>query len=187
VSLLELVAVAVGIVSVYFNTRQNVLGWPTSIINVSLYTLIFHREHLFALMALQVFYFVISVYGWYEWLRGGKGGTPLKVTKTPPRLGLFLIGIAIVGTALLTFVLARYSTDRIPLLDALLSVVSLVAQWMMARKYLATWPVWIGVNLISVPTFLSQGLRLTAFLYAVFLVLAVYGHLQWRKSYLASS
>ena len=186
-NVLELLAVAVGIVSVYFNTKQNVLGWPTSIINVTLYTVIFYRGHLYALAALQVFYFVISIYGWYEWVRGGKGDTPLKVTKTPAWLGLLLIGVAIAGTAVLTLVLKRYTTDPIPLRDALLSVVSLVAQWMMARKYLETWPIWIGVNLISVPTFLTQGNYLTAFLYTVFLGLAVSGHLQWRKSYLASS
>ncbi|MEO8451107.1 MAG: nicotinamide riboside transporter PnuC [Gemmatimonadota bacterium] len=185
-SVLELIAVAVGIVSVYFNTKQNVLGWPTSIINVALYTLIFYRGHLYALAALQVFYFVISVYGWYEWLRGGEGKTPLKVTKTPPRLGVALIVIAIVGTAVLTVIL-RSTKDPLPALDATLAVVSLLAQWMMARKYLETWPVWIGVNLVSVPTFFSLGNYLTAFLYTVFLGLAISGHLQWRKSYLASS
>ena len=127
------------------------------------------------------------MYGWYEWLRGGAGKTPLKVTRTPPRLGLALIAIAIAGTVVLAVVLRRYTSDPIPVLDALLSVVSMLAQWMMARKYLETWPIWIGVNLISVPTFLSQGNYLTAFLYTVFLGLAVSGHLQWRKSYLASS
>jgi nicotinamide mononucleotide transporter len=182
VSALELVAAITGAVSVWLSVRQNIWSWPTAIVNVVLYALVFWEARLYADMGLQVVYALLSLYGWYEWLYGGEGRTELRVTRTPPRLGLLLTVIAAAGSALLGTLL-RHTTDAaLPYMDSFLSSTSLVAQWMMTRKLLENWLVWIFVDVLYVGMFLFKGLYLTAGLYAVFLGLAVRGYLDWRRS-----
>lgn len=184
---IEVIAVVFGIVSVFLNARQNVMGWATGLVNVGLYTYLFFKGQLFALMALQVFFFVISLYGWYQWLRGGTEQGRLPVTKIPRGLALGLTAGAVLGSTALGWALATYTPGQQPYLDASISVVSMVGQWMMARKYLETWWVWIGVNTASVPFFVFRGEYPTALQYAVFWGLAVSGLVQWRRSLVASS
>ncbi|MBM4186174.1 MAG: nicotinamide mononucleotide transporter [Gemmatimonadetes bacterium] len=183
----EAIAATFGIVAVYFNARQNVLGWPIGLVNVGLYTWLFYLGKLYALMGLQVFFAIISLYGWYQWLRGGQQHSGRRVTRTPRPLGLALLAGALAGSAALGWYLDRYTADAHPYLDATVSVVSLAGQWMMARKYLETWLIWIAVNLVSVPLFLVRGEYPTAVQYSVFLALAVNGLVQWRRALTASS
>jgi nicotinamide mononucleotide transporter len=182
VSPLELFAAIVGAVSVWLSVRQNILSWPTAIVNVVLYAIVFYQAKLYADMGLQVIYAILSVYGWYEWLYGGEGRTELHVTRTSPRLAALLAGISLAGAAVLGTLL-RHTTDAaLPYMDSFLSSTSLVAQWMMTRKKLENWLVWIGLDILYVGMFIFKGLYLTAGLYAVFLALAVRGYVDWHRS-----
>ena len=181
-SALELVAAVVGAISVWLSVRQNIWSWPTAIVNVVLYALVFRDARLYADMGLQVVYAVLSVYGWYEWLHGGEGRTVLTVSRTGPRRAGLLALIAASGSALLGVILHRTTDAAVPFLDAFLSSTSLVAQWMMTRKLLENWLVWIAVDVLYVGLFIYKGLYLTAGLYAVFLGLAIRGYLDWRRS-----
>jgi nicotinamide mononucleotide transporter len=182
VTLFEIVAAALGIVSVFFSTRQNVLAWPTSLLNNAMYFVFFLQQHLFALMALQAFFGTIAIYGWYKWLFGGAERTPLRVSRVPPRLGAGLVLVSAGGTALIWYALRTWTTDTDPLIDAFFFAVSLVAQWMMARKYFECWPVWVAINCVSVPFFLIRGNYATMAQYAVFLGLAIMGTRNWWVS-----
>jgi nicotinamide mononucleotide transporter len=182
VSALELLAAVTGALSVWLSVRQNIWSWPTAIVNVVLYAVVFREAKLYADMGLQVVYAILSVYGWYEWLYGGEGRTRLPVTRTGPRLGALLALIAAAGSALLGVLLHRATDAALPYMDSFLSSTSLVAQWMMTRKLLENWLVWIAVDVLYVGMFLFKGLYLTAGLYAVFLALAVRGWLDWRRS-----
>jgi nicotinamide mononucleotide transporter len=182
VSALELAAAITGAISVWLSVRQNIWSWPTAIVNVVLYTVVFWDAKLYADMGLQVIYAVLSLYGWYQWLYGGEGRTELRVTRTPPRLGAILAVVAAAGSAFLGTLL-RHTTDAaLPFMDSFLSSTSLVAQWMMTKKLVENWLVWIAVDVLYVGMFVFKGLYLTAGLYAVFLVLAVRGYLDWRRS-----
>jgi len=181
-----IVAAVFGIASVFLSTRQNVWSWPTSLVNVTMYTVIFLQQKLYGLMGIQVFFGLISIYGWYEWLFGGQAKTELKVSRTSPRLGALLVSIGLAGWLVLYLVL-RATNDAAPLIDAFFFAVSLVGQWMMARKLLECWPVWVAINLISVPFFLLRSDYPTAIQYAVFLGLAVSGWFQWKMSFTKSS
>jgi nicotinamide mononucleotide transporter len=182
VSLLELFAAVVGAVSVWLSVRQNILSWPTAIVNVILYVIVFYQAKLYADMGLQVVYAVLSVYGWYEWMYGGEGRTELHVTRTGPGLAALLALIALSGSALLGTLL-RHATDAaLPYMDSFLSSTSLVAQWMMTRKKLENWLVWVAVDVLYVGMFVFKGLYLTAGLYLVFLGLALKGYVDWRRS-----
>lgn len=182
---LETVAALFGIVSVWLSTREHIASWPTAIVNVALYFVVFQRAQLYADMGLQVVYLVLSVYGWYEWKFGGAGRTELPVSRTTRRQALVLVPIGLAGALGLGLLLARTTDAALPWIDSALAVTSLLAQWMMTRKLLENWIVWVVADVAYVAMFLSKGLYVTAGLYAVFLVLAAKGFFDWRRSWQA--
>jgi len=183
VSWLESTAVAFGIISVFLSVRQHIWSWPTAIVNVLMYVLVFRDAKLYADMGLQVVYFVLSVYGWYEWLYGGENRTVLKVSRATPRSMVTLTAIALVSVAALGTFLARSTDAALPYMDSATTSTSLVAQWMMTRKVLENWAVWMAVDVVYVGMFIFKHLYLTAGLYAVFFVLAAMGLREWKASW----
>ena len=182
-STLEWIAALAGAVSVYLSARENIWSWPTAIVNVGLYTIVFRRAGLYSDMGLQVVYLLLSIYGWYQWLYGGAHRTQLTVSRAAARDWLIVTPIAIV----FWIALARYTATlpgvALPSLDAGLTTISLVAQWMMTRKILENWVLWIVADVVYVPMYIYKGLPVTAALYAVFLGLAVIGLRSWWRSY----
>lgn len=179
---LELAGVATGIVCVYYNARQNVWGWVWSLVSVGIYFVIFLRTKLYADAGLQVFFFVVSGYGIYEWRFGGENRTVLPVSRFPTK---FILPTLLAGLAFwvgLSWVLHRYTDAALPYLDSALTTVSLVAQWMLARKYLENWLLWIGADVVYVGMYAFKDLYWTAFLYFVYLGLATMGYLAWRRN-----
>ena len=178
----EVLAVVFGIVSVYLSTREHIWSWPTALVNVGLYFVVFYEAKLYADMGLQVVYFGLSLYGWYEWLYGGANRTELHVSRTTRPLGVRLLIIGIVCAAVLGTLLARFTDAALPYVDSATTSTSLVAQWMMTRKILENWAVWMAVDVVYVGMFIYKHLYLTAGLYTVFFVLAVMGYAQWKRS-----
>jgi len=172
----------VTLLAVYLTARQVIWCWPLALVSVTLYALVFHEAKLYADMGLQAVYFVLSLYGWWAWLRGGQDHGELRVTSTSmrARVALLLIG-ALAGLAL-GQALHRFTDASLPFMDSTLSSYSVVAQWMQTRKLLEAWLVWLAVDLFYVGMFLYKELYMTAGLYAVFLVLAAAGFLGWRRS-----
>lgn len=183
-STLEVVAAIFGAVAVYLSTRENIWSWPVAIVNVALYTVVFYQARLYADMGLQVVYLVLSIYGWYNWLHGGQHRAVLQVTRASIRLLLGLLLLVVVGAVALGTTLAARTDAALPHLDSALTLTSLAAQWLMTRKVLENWLLWILVDIAYVPMFIARGLPATALLYTVFLVLAVLGYISWRRSYL---
>jgi nicotinamide mononucleotide transporter len=178
----EVLAVVFGIVSVYLSTREHIWSWPTALVNVGLYFVVFYEAKLYADMGLQVVYFGLSLYGWYEWLYGGANRTELHVSRTTRPLGVRLLVIGVVCAALLGTLLARFTDAALPYVDSATTSTSLVAQWMMTRKILENWAVWMAVDVVYVGMFIFKHLYLTAGLYTVFFVLAAMGYVQWKRS-----
>jgi len=178
----EVLAVITGIISVYLSTRENIWSWPTALVNVALYFVVFYEAKLYADMGLQAVYFALSLYGWYEWLYGGENRTELHVSRSSQALGVRLAIIGIACAAILGTLLARFTDAALPYIDSATTSTSLVAQWMMTRKILENWAVWVAVDVVYIAMFVFKRLYLTAGLYAVFLVLAVMGYIQWKRS-----
>jgi nicotinamide mononucleotide transporter len=181
-SCLELVAVIFGIISVFLSVREHIWSWPTALVNVALYTLLFYRSGLYSDMGLQVVYFALSLYGWYEWLYGGRGHTELQVSRTPPKVWSTLGIIAILFWAVDGWATSKLPGVALPYVDAATTTVSLVAQYLMTRKHLENWILWIIVDVVYVGMLIFKGLNLTAFNYGIYLVLAVMGYVSWKKS-----
>ena len=183
---LEFLAALTGAVSVWLSVRQNIWSWPLAIVNVSLTGIVLYGAKLYANAGLQIVYAVLSIYGWYQWLYGGANRTELKVSRTPPRLAAALLVIAVAGAVAIGALLRTGTDASLPWLDAALSSTSLIAQWMMTRKLFENWAIWFAVDLIYVPMFLYTGQYWLAALYAVFLVLATRGWIEWRRSMAAT-
>ena len=181
-STLEIIAAVLGALSVWLSVRQNIWSWPTGIVNVVIYAVVFYEAKLYADMGLQVIYAALSVYGWYEWLYGGEQHTELHVTPTTRPLGAVLAVIALAGSVGLGVVLRGATDAALPFLDSFLSSTSLVAQWMMTKKKLESWLVWIFVDVLYIGMFIFKHLYVTSVLYAVFLGLAVRGYIDWKRS-----
>ena len=186
-SCLEAVAVTFGIVSVYLSTRENIWSWPTALINVALYSALFLETGLYSDTGLQVVYFVLSVYGWYQWLYGGAGRTAIAVSRTPQRTWMVLAGVAIVMWLILGSITSRLPGTALPYVDAATTTVSLIAQWMMTRKLLENWLIWVAVDVVYVGMFIFKGLYLTAFNYGIYLALGIMGFVAWKRSLATTS
>lgn len=178
----ELAAAVVGAISVYLSVRESVWSWPTGIANVLMYVWVFLCARLYADMGLQVVYAAISVYGWWHWLHGGADRSVLPVTRMPRRWLLPVALLTAASAGALGAFLHRTTDAALPYLDASLTATSLAAQWMLSRKYLENWVVWIAADVVYVGMFIYKRLWCTSALYAVFLVLAVAGWRQWRRS-----
>ena len=179
----EWTAVAFGIVSVYLSVRENVWSWPTGIINVSMYVYIFLHAKLYADSGLQVFYVCISFYGWWNWLYGGENRSELHITRLSRKMALTLPVAGVIGAiALGTFL--KHTTDAaLPYADSTLTVASLIAQYLMTRKVLENWAIWVVADVAYIGMYIYKDLYPTAFLYAVFLVLATMGWIQWKRTW----
>ncbi len=179
----ELLGFITGVLNVYLVTRENIWSWPLGVANAVFYMVVFSRAGLYSDTGLQLFYFVLSLYGWWHWLRGAPQESTLLVTRTSARLATILAAVALLLWLAVFSITSRIPGSKLPLLDAALAVGSLIAQWMMTRKLLENWTLWIVLDVAYVGVFLVRGLRLTALLYAVFLLLAIFGHFEWKRSF----
>lgn len=177
-SCLELVAVLFGIAGVWLSIYEKISNWPVGIINVSLFALLFYRQKFYANAGLQLFYLGVSIYGWYAWLHAER--TKLVVKKTPKTMVLPLIG-ATLCIWIVLIVATRLAGGTMALFDSGTTAVSLVAEWMLARKLVENWAAWIAVDAVCVVMFTVDSLYLTAANYAVYFILAVMGYREWRR------
>ncbi|MEK7467958.1 MAG: nicotinamide riboside transporter PnuC [Planctomycetota bacterium] len=179
----ENLGVVFGLICVVLTIRRNIWCWPTGIINVVLFAFMFWGVQLYADLILYFVFFVLNVYGWYEWLRGRKDDGPLVVEAASPHLRALSVVLIAAGTPAAGWTLARFTDASFPYWDSFIMVASLIAQWGLARKYLENWILWICVDLVGVPVYAAKGLRATAVLYAIFLVLATCGLIEWMRAY----
>lgn len=183
---LEAVGVVTGALCVWLVVRESIWNFPLGMASVAAFLVVFSGARLFADAGLQVVYFALNAAGWYLWLRGGREKTALAVSRVGRREATVL---AVAGSAL-TMVLwltLRHVGGSASFFDALTTSLSLCAQWMLNRKQVESWYLWITVDVIYVPLYAYKELYLTAGLYAVFLVMATMGLLHWRATWRASA
>ena len=171
-----------GGICVWLVVREHLWNWPIGLANNIFFFVLFLRGRLFADMSLQVVFFALGVYGWWNWRMGGENRTLLKVSRTT-RLEWIALAIAVPAATLGFYKILVAVTGAAPLWDALTTVLSLTAQYLLCRKRLENWFFWIAADVIYIPLYLSRNLPLTAILYGVFLVMCLIGVRQWVLSY----
>jgi nicotinamide mononucleotide transporter len=177
----EVAAFALALWMVERNIRVHPLGWPLAMASSALYALLFADSKLYGEAALQGFFIAVSAWGWRQWLRGTEAsGAPLQVRFMPPMHRWAVAAAVLLAWPALALLLQRTTDSDVPWLDALPTVASVAGQWLLARKRVEAWPVWLAVNVFSVGLFIHKALWLTALLYAVFALLSVVGWRAWR-------
>ena len=179
---IEGIAAISGLLCVWLTVRQNILCWPTGLIQVILYIGVFYHARLYSDLILHVIYVIVQVYGWYHWLYGGREQTELKVTVlSVPSLVTWAI-LGVVAIIPWGYLMATFTDAAAPYADAYVVVMSLIAQWLMARKRLESWYFWIAVDVVAIAVYGYKDLFITVGLYAIFLAFAILGYFQWRQT-----
>ncbi|RON40954.1 MULTISPECIES: nicotinamide riboside transporter PnuC [Pseudomonas] len=178
---LEIIAVLLNILGVWLTARRIRWCWPVSVLAVLLYAWIFYQAKLYSDTLLQGIFALLQGYGWWRWSQGGLTHGKVRVARLPLREGLLGLLFGALGAVLLGALMYSFTDAAVPWLDALLTAFSLVASVWAARKYVVSWWLWIVLDCLYVGLFLFKDLRLTAALYAGFVLLAVYGLRAWQQ------
>jgi nicotinamide mononucleotide transporter len=182
VTRLELLAFVLALAMVVCNIRVNPAGWPLAIASSLLYFGLFWNSLLYGDAGLQIFFAVIAAWGWWQWLRGTQAdGSELRVRHLSARGRWIALGTLAVVWPATGLLLARFTDTDVPWWDAFPTAASVVGQWLLGRKYVENWPVWVVVNVVSVTLFAYKGLWLTTLLYLVFLALSFVGWRAWQR------
>ncbi len=175
----EVIGFITGGYCVWLTVVQNIWNWPIGILNAIAFTILFLHSKLYADAGLQVVYIILGFIGWYWWLRGGANKSTLKVS----RIGAKQVAILAIIGAVATYGFTRFLThigDVAPFWDGLTTVSSLVAQYMLTRKYFENWYVWIATDVVYIGLYGFKHLYLTGVLYAIFLAMCLVGVRDWR-------
>jgi nicotinamide mononucleotide transporter len=182
VTWLEMLAFVLSIAMVVFNIRVNPLGWPLAILSSLLYFALFWNSKLYGDASLQIFFAVVAGWGWWQWLRGTEAnGSRLHVRRLgrKARLAVFVsLAFAYPATALF---LDRFTDTDVAWADAFPTAASVIGQWLLGRKYVENWPMWVLVNIVGVGLFAYKQLWLTVLLYALFVAMSFAGWREWRR------
>lgn len=180
---IEVIAALFGFICVVLTLRQNIWCWPTGLVQVTLYIWVFYKARLYSDMGLHAVYVAMSVFGWWNWLHGGMDRGKLMVQRLTAAGTILWLGTAVAGTAGLGAAMSAWTDASLPYWDAATTVLSLIAQWLMAKKVLESWLYWITVDVLAVGIYAVKGLYPSSLLYAAFLVLASMGFLAWYRSW----
>jgi len=179
----EILGLVFSLLYLYFSIRQKILLWPMGIISAVLYMIVFFQSKFYADMGLNGYYLIISVYGWIVWSGGEKkGGKTLQISRIRLKQGFILGLVTLAAFVIIGFILDRFTDSPIPYWDAFTTSVSFTATWMLARKIIEHWILWLVVDAVSMALYLYRGLYPTMVLFAVYTFMAVIGYVQWRKA-----
>jgi nicotinamide mononucleotide transporter len=181
---LETGAVATTVACVWLAARNAIWNFPVAIVACILYFILLLQNKIYSDAGLQLAFIALSVYGWWSWLRRGKteaAAAPLPITRTSGRLWVLLTGFGVAYAVGVGYLLARYTDATVPYYDSTTTAVSLVAQYLLSRRKLENWPLWIGVDVVYVGIYWHRDLALSSLLYAVLTGLALYGYREWLQ------
>ena len=193
-SLVELIGTVFGLACVYLTAKEKVLCWPVGIVNIIFFFFLFYQSQFYSDMYLQIYFLVMSIYGWWMWTHPVKNNkdkkNELKVTDLSKKNLIIILSLSaatiIINGFLMTkihIVLPEYFPEpaAYPFGDAFTSVLSIVATVLLARKKRESWLMWIAVDSVAIVLYFRRGIILTAILYIIFGIIATFGYINWTK------
>lgn len=183
----EILGLLLSLAMVVCNIRVHVAAWPLACASSLLYALVFYEERLYGQAGLQIFFAAMALWGWRQWLRGADDDSAHGVGVMPASRRRPVAVALLVGWLLLALLLKSATDDAWPWWDALPTAGSIVATWMLARKYVENWLMWLAVNVLSIGLFAAQGMWPTVALYAVFAVMSLWGWKRWQAMIVTDS
>ena len=182
---LEIFAVFFGFLSVWFSKNNNVLVFPTGLINTSIFVYLLFKWELLGDMIINAYYFVVSIYGWYYWTRKNSNNdyTPVsKVNYNDQKIILVISILSAIFVSLMYTVFNKWS-GLVSYIDILTTSIFFAGMWLMARRKIESWIFWIIGDIISTPLYLYKGLTFTSFQYFIFTFIAIAGYYKWKSIY----
>ena len=187
ISYVELIGTLFGLISVYFASRANILTWGTGIVNEVFLFILFFQVQLYADMFLQIYFFIVTIYGWYKW---NSKTTETKISETSFRNKIFLAISILIGTLISGFLFTNIHLylptyfkiqAAYPFTDSFVMVSSIIATILLAKKKIENWYLWIAIDLVCVVLYFKKGVYFLSLEYFIFLGLASYGLYHWKK------
>lgn len=182
---IEITAVITGIIYIFLSIKQKISCWIFGIISSSIYLFVFLDSKIYADMALQIYYVIMGVYGWVHWARidNTDDKSDLRVLRLNAREIWILIGITIILFIAIAQFLIHFTDSTIPWIDAFTTALSFTATWMLTRKILEHWIIWIIVDLVSIGLYFHRELYATIILFTILTILAFIGYREWNREW----
>ena len=177
-SILETLAVIFSVIYVILAAKENIWCWAAALISVGLYIYICCQAKLYAETGLQVFYFIMAIYGYFSW---SKNDGALMISEWSTNKHFIIILSATLITFLLGFIFSIYTDAKMPIVDSFTTVFSVFATFMVVKKILSNWLYFIVIDVISIHLYCSRDLHLTSFLFLIYTLIAVFGFLKWNR------
>lgn len=182
---LEITGTAIGLVYLWLEYRASIYLWVASIIMPAIYIFIYYKAGLYADLGINAYYLAASVYGLAVWLGGKKDGNgnrqEMPVTGTPAKAILPMAAAFAVSFTAIGFILENLTDSTVPWADSFTTALSIIGMWMLAKKYLEQWLVWILVDVASSVLYIYKELYFTSALYALYAVIAIFGYAEWKR------
>ena len=178
---LEILGTIVGLVYLYLEYKADIWLWLASIIMPAIYLVVFYDAGLYADTAINIYYLVVAIYGWFSWRYGSKERKELAISHISPRQILAMVGLYAVMQVVISLALLHLTDSDVAWFNGLTSALSIVGMWMLARKYIEQWIVWCVVDILSAGLYLHKGLYFTAILYILYALIAIFGYQKWKK------
>lgn len=181
---LEIAGVVVGLVYLWLEYRASIYLWIASILMPAIYLFVYYKAGLYADFGINVYYTGAAVYGWLVWRLGAEQHQELPITHLPTQK---MLPLGLIGSACFVVIgvlLSQYTDSTVPWLDSFTTALSIIGMWMLARKYVEQWLIWIVVDLVSAGLYLYKDLDFTAALYLLYAVIALFGYKKWKEQIL---
>lgn len=181
---IEICGTLTGLIYLWFSIRQSILTWPMGLLTSVLYIWIFFSAKFYAGMGLQFYYVFISIYGWWSWIHGDSGVNGdkiLHISRTSLKLWTVIFSIFMIIFAVIAYILVNFTDSPIPYWDSFTTSLSIIATWMLARKKIEHWYLWMVVDTISIGLYIYRELYPTTLLFIAYTIMAVIGYFEWCK------
>ncbi len=178
---LEIIGTIVGLVYLYLEYKANIWLWVASIIMPAIYLIVFYDAGLYADTAINIYYLIVAIYGWIAWRYNGVESRELPITRISLRQIVAMVTLYAILQVVISLALQHLTDSDVAWFNGLTSALSVVGMWMLARKWIEQWIVWIVVDILSAGLYCYKGLYLTAALYAIYAVIAIFGYKKWQK------
>lgn len=181
---LQIIGVALGLLYLYFEYKANIWLWVVGLIMPIVHGALYFRQGLYADFSMEVYYILAGIYGLAMWSRGGKKEkkSELEIGYTPRVAWVAIVGVYALLHAAIYLLLTTFTDSTVPFWDSLTTALSMIAYWLLSRKYVEQWLVWLAVDVITVGLYIYKDIPLTAGLYALYSALAIAGYLRWKRT-----
>lgn len=179
----EIIGTIVGILYLYYEYKANALVWIMGAIMPALSLIVYYNAGLYADFGINIYYLIAAIYGYISWTfhKSRKEKKELPIISTPLKYYIPTSITVIILFIIIFYILINFTDSNVPFWDSLTTALSVIAMWMMARKYIEQWIVWIAVNIISVGLYIYKDIYFYAVLYAIYSIIAIFGYYNWKK------